>query len=162
MKPYLSRLACVWAAGLIATLLAACAGTAIIANPPKVSLAGIRLVDFNYFEQTFNFTLRINNPNEESITLDNLRFEVELDGQNIAEGGAKGPISLAGLDNTTWDVAAHTETIKLAQLMSKRTANDSSTFRVHGKVHVEGLGVIPFSAENRVPSFSMAIGQKLK
>ena len=76
-----------WAPILLAGILsAACATVPPDIEPPKISIANIAPKDVALFEQRFDVQLRIQNPNEKELSLNGMRFEIDLNEREFATG----------------------------------------------------------------------------
>ena len=86
LNPSRRRLAGLAAAMLGLTALGGCAGLRLGMQKPEVTVANIRLLDGNLFEQRFVLTLRITNPNRVEIPIEGLSFDLDLNEQPFAKG----------------------------------------------------------------------------
>ena len=75
-----------WALLETGLLLAACATVPPEIEPPKISIANIVPKDFTIFEQRFDAQLRIQNPNEKELGINGMRFDIDLNEREFANG----------------------------------------------------------------------------
>jgi LEA14-like dessication related protein len=66
--------------------LTACATMPPDIEPPKISIANIALKDVAVFEQRFDVQLRIQNPNDQELGINGLRFDIELNDKEFGSG----------------------------------------------------------------------------
>jgi LEA14-like dessication related protein len=66
--------------------LTACATVPPDIEPPKISIANIALKDVAVFEQRFDVQLRIQNPNDQELGINGLRFDIELNDKEFGSG----------------------------------------------------------------------------
>lgn len=66
--------------------LAACATVPRDIDPPKFSIANIVPKDVAVFEQRFDVQLRIQNPNEQELGINGLRFDIEINDKEFGNG----------------------------------------------------------------------------
>ena len=64
----------------------ACATAPPGIEAPKISIANIAPKDFALFEQRFDVQLRIQNPNEKELGLNGMRFDIDLNEREFANG----------------------------------------------------------------------------
>jgi LEA14-like dessication related protein len=74
---------CILVAGMF---FAACATVPPDIEPPKISIANIAPKDFALFEQRFDVQLRIQNPNQKDLSLNGMRFDIDLNEKEFANG----------------------------------------------------------------------------
>ncbi len=76
--------------GIIAVLVLALAGCAVGRKEPvphvDVSISELSLGPSSFLEQTWNLTLRVQNPNNHDIPADGLRYQVDVNGKRFARG----------------------------------------------------------------------------
>ncbi len=75
----------------IGLLLAGCAGLGKPLEPPRVSLADIRVEDFTGFETVFQIQLRVINTNDVDLKVKGIEAELEINGQSFAAGVSNTP-----------------------------------------------------------------------
>lgn len=69
-----------------AVWLSSCASLAGYKEQPRVSLAGINVVDVGLFEQRFALKLRVQNPNDIELPIKGLTYDLDLNGIAFASG----------------------------------------------------------------------------
>lgn len=67
-------------------LLTACAGLTVQPEPPRVSLADMRLIDASLFEQRYAMALRVQNPNPFPLRIAGLEYTLQVNGASFAHG----------------------------------------------------------------------------
>lgn len=75
-------------------LLAACASVPSHIEPPRVSLAGLQLTGGSLLEQRYHLKLRAENPNPFDLPLEQLTYQVKLNGQPFTAGTSTQPVVL--------------------------------------------------------------------
>ncbi|MDC7691172.1 LEA type 2 family protein [Vogesella indigofera] len=130
---------------LLAALLSGCAS---LSRPqPEVQLADIQPTGkATLFEQEFEVTLRISNPNQQPLSAQGLRFNVSLDGDNFARGASSQPFSIPALGNDTVKVLLNTSLSGWLKQLGKLAGNHTALrYEIDGTVFgVGGLGDMPF------------------
>lgn len=67
-------------------LLAGCASLGEFRERPRVSIAGMQVLDANLFEQRYKLQLRVQNPNPVDLPIGGLDYQVEVNGKPFATG----------------------------------------------------------------------------
>ena len=78
----------------IGLLLSGCAGLGKPLEPPRVSLANIRVEDFTGFETVFQIQLRVINTNDVDLKVKGIEAELEINGQSFAAGVSNTPVKI--------------------------------------------------------------------
>ncbi|EAR21803.1 LEA type 2 family protein, partial [Nitrococcus mobilis] len=71
---------------VLVVAVAGCAGLYQYADPPRVTLAGIRILDLNLFEQRYQLALRVQNPNRFDLPIERMSYTLEVNGSEFAHG----------------------------------------------------------------------------
>lgn len=71
---------------MIVLCVTACATVPRDIDPPKFSIANIVPKDVAVFEQRFDVQLRIQNPNEQELGINGLRFDIEINDKEFGNG----------------------------------------------------------------------------
>ena len=74
---------------LLVLSLAGCAGLGKTLEPPRVTLANIRVQEIKAFETIFQIELRVFNTNDVAIAIKGVDCELELNGRKVASGISK-------------------------------------------------------------------------
>ena len=83
----------------VLAVLAGCATTAELVDPPKVSLRNVELTAIDVSGQTFVLDFDVTNPNPFPLPIRGVRYGVDLDGQRFASGETTGAFTVpAGSD----------------------------------------------------------------
>lgn len=138
-----------------ALLLSACVGIGNL-DKPRVSLAGVALDDFNLFEQRFLVTLRVTNPNDTSVTIDGVDFDLSLNGEHFANGVGHDRVTLPRMGETLVTLKVTTNLNSLwKQLRTLQATNKPLAYRMTGKLHVPWVpGGIAFDRQGELPALN--------
>ena len=71
---------------LIVLCVTACATVPSDIESPKISIANIEPKDFAVMEQVFDVRLRIQNPNDQELGINGLKFDIELNDKEFGNG----------------------------------------------------------------------------
>lgn len=142
---------------LLLSLLAACAGLPDSVEAPRVTVANVVPSEIGLLEQRFRLTLRIQNPNNVSLPLEGVSFEVELNGKPFATGVSNRSLTIPALGEASMEVDAVSNITGILQQFAEMQRGGSSAlrYRVKGKAHLSGHGALPFDhgGEVALPEF---------
>jgi LEA14-like dessication related protein len=105
----MSQMLAPWGRVVLAWVCAVTVGCAALGGykeAPKVSLAGIRVVEAGVLEQKLGLTLRIQNPNEKELPIQAFNFDLLLNGQQFASGVAASAVTVPAFGTNTVEVEA--------------------------------------------------------
>ena len=127
-------------------LLAACAATPQDVVKPEVRVVDLDLLESGLLVQRLLVTLLIRNPNDFSISLDGLKFDLEVNGRHFASGESDQRIELPRLGAVEAPVHASTTLIDIVNQMLIIGRKWGLDYRVTGAAYVAGLagGPVPF------------------
>ena len=135
-------------------LLAGCAGIGKTLEPPRVSLADIRVEDFTGFETVFQIKLRVINPNEVDLKVKGLETELEINEQSFATGVSNTPVKIPSYGTELVTVAVYSSVIKMFRSVYGLQESEELTYRLNGKIRVAGdnapATTLPFESEGVV------------
>lgn len=131
-------------------LAAGCANLARL-EVPEVQVTSLQLLESTpgSLEQRFAVGLRLINPNNRSILLDGLDFELDVNGQRLARGVSDEPFELPRLGEAETRVVVTTSLLDiLRQAVGLSSRRDGSLdYRLRGRLHLgEGfVRTVPFN-----------------
>lgn len=129
---------------LLFAFLSAC--TVLRPVSPEVSLVGVEPVEMGLLEQRFLLKLRVVNPGENDITLNGLRFELEINGQPLVRGVSNQGAVVPRLGEAVLNVNAGSDLFMWLRQMKtfSERGSESVRYRLHGYLSVPLLGDLPF------------------
>lgn len=136
---------------LCASLIAGCAGTTEFANPPRVTLADLRLTEAGLMEQRYAARLRVQNPNAASLDVRGMEYTIYLNGRKFADGVSSRGFSVPGYGEAMVDVNLTTTMLRMFEQIRRLNEDESMVFRyrIAGTIGLAGLrGSLPFSHED--------------
>lgn len=138
-----------WAALAAACLLGACAS---LTQAPGISLAGLTVESIGVFEQRYVLRLRVRNPNEVSLPINGLNFELELGGQPFASGVSNKPVTIPRLAEGILEVRASSDLASFLKRFGEiKKSQETIDYRVKGQLQVAGFGAVPFDNQGKMP-----------
>ena len=135
---------------LLGLLLVGCASLSW--QKPDVRIANIQPTsDSTLFEQAFDITLRVNNPNRYELKAQGLQFNIKLDGEAFARGQSKQPLNIAANSDGMVTVRMYTSLAGWLQQLGKRLSGaDTLNYQIDGTLNqVNSLGDLPFNSEGK-------------
>jgi LEA14-like dessication related protein len=134
-----------WA--LLLLLLTACAGVDTYRDPIRVTVSGIQVLESTLLEQLYLVTLRIQNHNEEPISIRGGSFDLEINGKDFGSGVTDQAVTVPGYSDAKVEVRMVSTVfgmLRLIQSMRERT-DQSMQYEISGRLTAEGvLGGLPF------------------
>lgn len=142
----------VFASAVLTTaLISGCAATSELANPPRVSLADIRLAEVGLVEQRYAARLRVQNPNDAQLNVRGMEYTIYVNGRKFADGVSGRDFSVPGYDEEIIDVNLTSTVLRVLEQFRSLSHGQSRIFRyrIAGSLSLAGLrGSIPFSHED--------------
>ena len=140
-------------AGLLPLLLLACAGQLdhrLLV--PEIGLAGLGFGEPGLFEQQLRIDLRVRNPNDFTIDVERVRFELEVDGKSFANGWTEERFVLPALGQTVVPVTVYVPTMDLFERVMALGTGKRLRYRLDGRVELDNLLVssLPFEREGEI------------
>ena len=132
---------------LLSLLLSACAGLGVYTEPPRVSLVSVEPLDMTLFEQRYRIGLRIQNPNQASLAIRGMDYEVELNGRKFAHGLSPQAVDVPAYGEQVVEVEVVSNLLRIVdqihELESGRTRNLS--WRLSGDLRLaDRIATLPF------------------
>lgn len=135
----------------LALLLSACAAVEQ-PEPPKVRLANVQFLDSTLFEQRMLVDLQVRNPNNFDLPLEGLTFELEVNGNSLAEGYSNEVVTIPRLGEATVPVRASTSLLDMIGQVMALGQDDHLSYRLKGRAYLTcffGAGV-PFETSGKL------------
>lgn len=132
-------------------VLAGCAALPINAVPPKVSVAEIDIKSLGLFEQHFDVSLRLANPNNFDLGIEALDFELELNGRPFAKGLAHSATLIPAASSVVLRVDAVTQSenlIEQIRILPPKMLKEGVPYRIKGRIRTDkSSGWLPFEQQ---------------
>jgi LEA14-like dessication related protein len=136
--------------------LAGCSGLFQTLERPRINIANITAQEVKVFEQVFDLELRIQNPNDLSLEINGLAFELEVNGKRFATGVSNQNVTVNRFSSAVLHVEAITTLWGFLRQIAEyqQTRTPRVTYRLKGSVYSGSPNVkLPFddSGEFNVP-----------
>jgi len=114
----------------------------------NVTLIGLNIKDLNPLKPGFLVRLRLDNPNDIDISMDGADAALSLDGQPVADGLSRSPLTLKKQGSSEVDMEVYVNTFSAIQQFLLIQSKPAFDYRVSGHLHVlnwlGSLGRLPF------------------
>jgi LEA14-like dessication related protein len=144
---------------LLPTLLAVlmitgCAGVGKQLDPPRISLANIRVQEVSGLETAFEIQMRVFNANDIDLNVKGISAELEINGQPFATGVSNTPVKIPSYGTELVTVTVYSSVIKMFKSVYGLKDSEELKYRLKGKVRVSGNNMastsLPFESEGQV------------
>jgi LEA14-like dessication related protein len=122
--------------GLMLGLLAGCTSLTKL-QAPRLSIVSVGMKSADIFSQDFRIRLHVQNPNDRSLPVKSIEYELFLEGDSFAEGVSSDPFVVPALGETEFDTTVHTNFVSsIGRLLSRLNGTDATS------VHYEFVGKV--------------------
>ena len=129
---------------------------------PTVSLVGLALKDLNPLSPGVLVRLRVENPNDLNVNLSGADVALALNGQPVATGLSRSPVTLVSFGASEIEAEAKGNTLAMLPQILALQANEPVNYQLTGSLHVLNwlgpLGRIPFTFEGSVDKQNLLRG----
>jgi LEA14-like dessication related protein len=134
--------------------ISGCAGVGKQLDPPRISLANIRVQEVTGLETAFQIQLRVFNANDVDLNVKGIKAELEINGQPFATGVSNTPVEIPSYGTELVTVTVYSSVIKIFKSVYGLKESEELKYRLNGKLRVaggNGLPVsLPFESEGQV------------
>ncbi|MEP4484915.1 MAG: LEA type 2 family protein [Halioglobus sp.] len=126
---------------LLLVTLAGCASLVPSMDPPKVTVENIRSLPVEGSGPRFLLTVRVVNPNEQSLDIAGISYEIELMDRELVTGVANDIPVIEGYSERSIDLEAGVNLFEFLRLLASlgRSPTDVINYKVTAKVDFRGL-----------------------
>ena len=121
---------------------------------PKVSLAGLNIKSMNPLQPSFLVRLKVDNPNDLDVNLDGADVALALNGQPVAHGVSRSPLTLKKLGSSEMDVEVTADTMAAVQQFLILQTKSAMDYQVTGNLiwnnWLGALGKLPLKFSGSV------------
>lgn len=132
---------------LLVLSLAGCAGLGKTLEPPRVTLAHIRVLEIKAFETIFQIELRVFNTNDIPIEIKGIDCELELNGRKFASGVSNVEKKIPSYGTDTVPITLYSSVLDMVKGVLRLQNKEKLRYKLDGRVHLGGGPMIP----SRVP-----------
>ena len=135
-------------------LLSGCAGVGQQLDPPRVSLANIKVLEVTGLETAFEIQLRVFNANAVDLNVNGINAELDINGQSFATGVSNTPNDIPSYGTELVTVTVYSSVIKMVKSVYGLKDSEELKYRLTGKLRVSANNMLPttlpFEAEGQV------------
>lgn len=137
---------------LLCAFITSCAQL-IPTKPPEVALIGLKRLEPNGFEQRFLISLRLTNPNKQSLPVQSLSYRLNINGQPLVNGSSGALPTLAGHSDTQVDLEARINLISaIGQLAAILQQPDAPLqYQLEADIQLRNLPDIQVKKSGQIP-----------
>lgn len=163
MRPF----SCQWLAlCTICLMLSACAGITYHAEPPKVSIRNIQLVETQALVEYYQMTISLQNSNDFPLFIKGINVQLDINGSEFAHGVSRHAINLLPYAKQQITVNLSADNLGIRSQATALSANNQPVaFRLRGVLSHGLLSVptslynLPFEEQGSL-NFSKLLGQR--
>ena len=132
-----------------------CAGVGKQLEPPRVSLANIRVEEVSGLETAFEIQMRVFNTNDVDLKIKGIKAELEINGQPFATGVSNSPVEIPSYGTELVTLTVYSSVIKMFKSVYGIKGSEELKYRLNGKISVSaGSNMmptsLPFESEGQV------------
>jgi LEA14-like dessication related protein len=143
-----------WIGMAMGVLVAACSSMPKDFEAPKVHIADMTPKDMTLFEQRFDVKLRIQNANDADLGITGLRFDIELNNREFANGMSGQHVTVPRFGSELVDVEVFTTLASFLRQVQELNAGEGQKmkYRLKGTAFVESPGIFkaPFDEQGEI------------
>jgi len=143
-----------WLAGPLVLLMASCSTMPKDFEPPRVHIADLTPKEMAIFEQRFDVKLRIQNPNDVDLSVTGLRFDIELNEREFANGMSGQRVTVPRFGSEVVDVEVFTTLASFLRQVQDLNAGTGQKVRywLKGTAFVDSPGTfkVPFDEKGEI------------
>jgi LEA14-like dessication related protein len=134
--------------------LAGCAGLTKTLEPPRISLANIRVQEVSGLETVFEIQLRVFNTNDVDLNVTGIEAELEVNGQAFATGVSNTSVKIPSFGTELVAITVYSSVINMVRSVVGLGEAEELKYRLQGKVKASGEHtlpvILPFESQGQV------------
>jgi LEA14-like dessication related protein len=142
MNRFIAAVKALAAIGLVLMLIG-CAGLGKALDPPRISLADLRIQPSTGLETAFLIQLRVINPNDIDLEVRAVSLDLELNGQPFASGITNTPTTVPAYGSNLIEVQTYSSVIHMVRTMIGIHQSGEIAYRAKGKLRMGGDALLP-------------------
>ncbi len=111
---------------------------------PVVELDSVSIKDISLFDCTAVFRFRVTNPNSISLNLENLSYQLRIDGRDFIKGDFQAAIHLPANNAQAVDLPIHINYLEFFRSMAEVSQKGTHNYDISGTIDL-GLFDVPYS-----------------
>ena len=142
-----------WPLLALLLVLAGCAGLSKYREGIKVSVSDIEVLETTMMEQLYLVTLRIQNRNDQALTLIGGSFDLEINGREFGSGVSDARVTIPPFTDEKIQVRMVSTLFGMLRLVQsfRESTEKALEYEISGRLSIEdALGGVPFSESGRI------------
>ncbi len=146
---------------LLALLLVSACATPENIEPPAFRLVDMQLLPGSLFEQRFELTLRILNPNDFDLDLDGANMKLRLNDRDFAQGVSDQRVTVPRLGEGEMRFTAATSVLDVVQQVMTMAEREDLAYEISGTAFLQGFErrAVPYSLAGELDLRQLTGGQ---
>lgn len=137
----------------IGLIMSACSnGIKGVAEPPKISVYGVRMADMSLSEGNLLVALRVSNPNSYALPLNGLDYKLSLNGIEIADGKKTKNFTIDAKQDRIIEIPVTFSLLTLLRTIPAIVKTGQFTYDLSGNAHFPVLN-LPFQRTGKVGAY---------
>jgi len=138
-------------AGLIVTL-SSCAGFGTRLEPPRVTLADMKVEEIKALEAITKVELRVVNTNDVSIEIDGVDCTIQLNNRAFGTGVLNTKTTVPPRDTALVPITIYSSLIEVGRGIFESRGDGKFAYKIKGRLHLGGSfpSILPFSSEGEL------------
>jgi len=144
---------------LLLFILTGCAGLGSRLEPPRITLANIKVQEVKIFESVLQIELRVYNTNDVSLDIQGIDCDLELNGRRFATGVSKAEIEIASYDTALIPMTIYSSVLDVVRGLQGLSNTDNVEYKITGHLRLGGGAIpssIPFKSSGAFPLQSVS------
>jgi LEA14-like dessication related protein len=143
-----------WITAPVVVLIASCSTMPKDFEAPRVNISDLTPKEMAIFEQRFDVKLRIQNPNDVDLSVNGMRFDIELNEREFANGMSGQRVTVPRFGSQTVDVEVFTTLASFLRQVQDLNASGGQKvrYRLKGTAFVDSPGTFkaPFDEKGEI------------
>lgn len=138
---------------VLALTVFGCAGVYRYAEPPRVTLAGLRILDLTLFEQRYLLALRVQNPNSVELPIEGMTYTLDVNGSELAHGVNNQKVTIPAFGEQVLHISAVADVLSTLEQLRRweHWPPQKLDYQLSGRVHIANVPVsLPFEYSGKI------------
>ena len=137
---------------VLGVVLFGCAGLGTRLEPPRVTLADIKIEEIKALEAITKVELRVVNPNNVSLEIDGVDCTIQLNNRPFGSGVLNTKTTVPPRDTALVPMTIYSSIIEVGRGILESRGDRAFTYKIKGRLHLGGglPSVLPFSSEGDI------------
>lgn len=145
---------------LLLFVLSGCAGFGKRLEPPRITLANIKVQETKVLETVFQIEIRVFNTNEVALEVKGIECDLELNGKHFATGVSKAKTKIPSYETTLIPMTMYSSILDIVVGLKGLSNTVKLKYSITGKLRL-GKGavpaVIPFKSHGELPLGGLSV-----